>query len=185
MPFSRKRPVFTSLSRRKRREKVLALKKLIHKERHIHSEIFYDESDLNFVSGDSDSGRVWSDIYFLGRDPAVLWSAEIVTARVELEDVTGAMAFKEASKLSGEGMEGMAFYQYIQKREKEIIRNSPPSVYCRYQYLPGYTYGLGLRMVVDAVSLNKEIIEAAIVDFLQRGETEWCSPEPVVFRQCD
>ncbi|ADU72668.1 hypothetical protein [Pantoea sp. At-9b] len=77
--------------------------------------------------------------------------------------------------------DGLTFSQYVQKCEGEMTRDVP--IICRgYQYLPGYVYGRGLRIIVDAPSLSLQVIEAAIADFRARGEVEWCSAEPVVFK---
>ncbi|MBC6503490.1 hypothetical protein GW742_18720 [Citrobacter freundii] len=216
----RKRPTFVSLSRRKKRRIVIKLKNKIYQERSQCGGIFYDECCMDQSAGQSGNVWVWSDICFVGKDPAVLWNAEIITAQAVLDDAIRTIAFKEALKLTevsegqkdvqmmkltgsdkkdiiisfnepGEATEnyhvlgGLTFFQYVQKREREIALKNPPLVYCRYQFLPGYVYGLGLRMVVDAVTLSKDVIEAAIADFRLHGEREWCSPEPISFSYRD
>ncbi|NIY46354.1 hypothetical protein [Cedecea colo] len=77
--------------------------------------------------------------------------------------------------------DGLTFSQYVRKREQEIARDDPPVIYPRYQYLPAYAYGLGLRIIVAASSLSQQVIEEAIGDFRSRGEREWCSSRPVSF----
>lgn len=212
-----KRHTFVSLSRRKRRHKVISLKNLIHRERHRCGGLFYDESDMNQYD-DEEPGRIWSwsDIYFTGLDPAVFWNAEIITAQVVLKDEIESLAFEEARRiLTAEEREkefkyettpnynakgkivsrtvirpepteyavfgGLTFWQYVKKREQEIARDAPPPVYCRYEILPRFAYGVGLRMIVESSSLSHQVIETAIADFRLRGEHEWCSPEPVSF----
>lgn len=76
---------------------------------------------------------------------------------------------------------GLTFFEFVKKREIEIVINDPPAIYCDYEFLPNYAYGLGLRMVVDAPSLNQQVIEATIADFRKRGEHEWCSQEKISF----
>jgi len=78
---------------------------------------------------------------------------------------------------------GLTFSQYVQKREQEIAHDDPPTIYKRYQFLPDYAYGLGLRIIVDASALTRQVIEEAIADFRSLGENEWCSSEPVRFEK--
>lgn len=42
-----------------------------------------------------------------------------------------------------------------------------------------YVYGIGLKIVLDADAINQASIEAAIDRFIELGETDWVSPEPV------
>lgn len=76
---------------------------------------------------------------------------------------------------------GLTFFEFIDKREIEIVINEPPAIYRGYDFLPNYTYGLGLRMVVDAPYLSQQVIEDAIADFRERGEREWHSSEAIFF----
>lgn len=214
MSLYRKRPTFVSLSRRKRRRIVIKLKNKIYQERSHCGGIFYDECCMGQSTGQSGNVWGWSDICFVGKDPAVLWNAEIITAQAALDDAIRTIAFEEVLRLTevSEGQKdvqmmkltgsdikdkiiscsgsdetkqnyhvlgGLTFFQYVQKREREIALENPPLVFCRYQFLPGYVYGLGLRMVVDAVKLSQDVIETAIADFRLHGEREWCSPEPI------
>ncbi len=73
---------------------------------------------------------------------------------------------------------GLTFSDYVENREKEISHNEPPGCYRRYQFLPGYAYGLGLRMIVDTPVLSRQVIEGAIADFRLHGECESFSLEP-------
>ena len=60
----------------------------------------------------------------------------------------------------------------------ENARDNPPAIYCGYRILPGYAFGVGLQMVVDADRLNRAVIETAIADFRARGEHNWMSDVP-------
>lgn len=202
---------FTALSRRLRRKKTIVLKNLIYRERHRCGGVFYDECDFSLFEGENGSADWgWSDIFFLGRDPATFWNAEIITAQVAFSDAVGARAFDEAwamlneqerkdeasfdtrpcfnaqGKIAGRTLiprqrrtyacfAGLTFSHYIDKREREIARDDPPAIYCGYQFLPDYAYGLGLRIIVAAPALSQRIIEEAIADFRLRGEREWRS----------
>ena len=42
-----------------------------------------------------------------------------------------------------------------------------------------YRYGIGLYIVIDAVSINRMVIEQAIGRFYEIGEKEWQAKEPV------
>lgn len=70
---------------------------------------------------------------------------------------------------------GLTFSEYLSKREHEIAFNTPIQIYSEYRYLSDYSYGNGLKMIVDAPALNVDVIEAAIRDFRRRGESEWQS----------
>ncbi|EBR8158556.1 hypothetical protein DOA20_25875 [Salmonella enterica subsp. enterica serovar Newport] len=196
--MNRKYTPFISLSRRKRRAKTLKIKTLINRERETWGGLFYDECDhATAVAG---GNWCWSDIVFLGHDPAVFWNAEIITASVAFADAVEETAFNEAMLLleaagkhnvvlsdNSPGniightllcrpgqtcsiFNGLTFNDFIDKRALEITRDAPPAVYCGYRILPGFASGIGLKMVVEADVLNQTLIEVTIQDFLARGE---------------
>lgn len=72
----------------------------------------------------------------------------------------------------------LASSDYVDKREKEIVRDNPPAVYCDYRVEHGYNCGVGLHMVIDAPVLTVELIETAIADFIAYGENAWFASEP-------
>lgn len=74
--FNKHRP-FISLSRRQRRKKVIELKTRIYRERHRCGGVFHDDCDIQHFEDNPDHIWAWSDIYFVGCDPADLWNAEI------------------------------------------------------------------------------------------------------------
>lgn len=203
-PFSKHRP-FISLSRRQRRQKVIELKNRIYLERHRCGGIFYDGCDIQHYKDNPDHIWAWSDIYFVGRDPADLWNAEIITVKMARQNAVHDQAFNEAwsmlsqqeqkdevryettpnvnskgkivshtlvhrEKQAYEIFGGLTMWQFIEKREREITQAESTEVVCGYQFLPGFAYGQGLRMVVDAEALSVPIIEAAIGDFMGKGE---------------
>lgn len=189
---------FTFLSHRKRRAKTLQVKTLINRERESWGGLFYDECDraIAVASGD----WLWSDIVFLGHDPAVFWNAEIITTNFAFSDAVEETAFNEAMlRLEAAGEQrvepfdyshrttighiltpraeqtysifnGLTFNDFIAKRAQEIARDAPPAVYCGYCILPGFTFGIGLGMIVEANLLSQTLIEATIQDFLTHGE---------------
>lgn len=202
---------FSALSRRKRRAKTQRIKNLIHRERHRCGGMFYDNCDIPAAIA---SGYWnWSDIVFLGRDPAVFYNAEIITAGVEFADRVEQLAFDEAwAMLDAAAQEletnietvpnldangkvishtwvrkpdaaypqfgGLTWREYTDKRAAEIARDKPPAVYCGYRIQTGYASGVGLQIMVDAEVLTVELIEAAVKDFLARGERTWISDKP-------
>lgn len=216
MSYRRKHRIFSSLSRRSRRQKVIHLKNLIHKERHRCGGIFFDECDFTQFDDETDRIWEWSDIYFAGLDPADFWNAEIITAQVAFRDECHSRAFDEACEMltrqecenefkintfpnynsKGEIIShtlalreackydvfgGLTLFEFVEKREFEIAINDPPAIHCGYDFLSGYAYGLGLKMIADAPYLSQKVIEDAIADFRDRGEREWRSPETVYF----
>lgn len=201
-PFNKHRP-FISLSRRQRRKKVIELKNRIYRGRQRCGGLFYDDCDIQYYKDNPDHIWAWSDIYFVGRDPADLWNAEIITAKLAFQDAVHDRAFNETwAMLSQQEQEeearyettpnvnskgkivsrtflhrekqayaifgGLTFWQFVEKREQEIGQDEQQDVCCSYQFLPGFAYGHGLRMVVDAEALSVPVIEAAIGDFLNR-----------------
>lgn len=200
-PINKHRP-FISLSRRQRRRKVIELKNRIYRERHSCGGVFYDDCDIQYYKDNPDHIWAWSDIYFVGRDPADLWNAEIITAKLAFQDAVHDRAFNEVwAMLSQQEQEeealfettpnvnskgkiishtlvhrekqtyaifgGLTFWQFIEKREREIAQDQPPKICCGYQFLPGFAYGHGLRIIVEAETLSQQVIEAAVTDFLQ------------------
>lgn len=110
--MGRKHTPFTSLSRRKRRAATLKIKNLIYRERDTWGGTFYDECDhdQSVASG----SWAWSDIVFLGHDPAVFWNAEIITADMAFADAVEEAAFNEAiSRLNIESQYQAAHFSTI------------------------------------------------------------------------
>lgn len=89
------------------------------------------------------------------------------------------LVHREACKYDFFG--GLNFSEFVEKRELEIVIDDPPAIYCGYEFLPDYAYGLGLRMTVDAPCLSQQVIEDAIADFRRRGEREWHSLQAISF----
>lgn len=185
---------FTSLSRRQRRSKTQQAKNLIYRERYRCGGVFFDECDLEYAS--TSGSWNWSDVIFLGTKPDTFWNAEIVTASLAFDDAVETLAYERAPAPTGPLItddgeltaawrvpqpeyDGLTWSQHVDKLKKEIARDNAPAVYCCYRILPGYRSGIGLRIVVDADVLSREIIETAIADFLAKGEVNWVSPEPV------
>ncbi|ORM64681.1 hypothetical protein PRCB_17405 [Pantoea rodasii] len=113
-PFNKHRP-FVSLSRRQRRKKVMELKNRIYRERHRCGGVFYDDCDNECYQNNPEMIWRWSDIYFVGRDPADLWNAEIIIANVAFNDAVHDRAFDEARAMLSE-----------QEWEEEVWYESKP-----------------------------------------------------------
>lgn len=208
--MNRKYTSFISLSRRKRRAKTLKIKTLINRERDTWGGLFYDECD--HATAVASGNWCWSDIVFLGHDPAVFWNTEIITANVAFADAVEEAAFNEAmllleatgkqkvvlsdnspGNITGHTLlrrpgqtytifNGLTFNDFIDIRALEIARDAPPAVYCGYHILPGFAFGIGLKMVVEADVLSQTLIEATIQDFLAHRERNWVSDIPSPFR---
>lgn len=61
---------------------------------------------------------------------------------------------------------GLTYFDYIDKRLAEVIRNNPPVVTPGYRIQSGYRSGIGLQIIVDESVLTREIIDSAIRSFL-------------------
>jgi hypothetical protein len=74
---------------------------------------------------------------------------------------------------------GLTSTEYKQKCEREIIENEPPAIYESFKIDRSYEYGIGLKAVVLADEINRDVIEMTIERFRQMGETDWQSEHPV------
>ena len=59
------------------------------------------------------------------------------------------------------------------------MENKPPVIYESFERDFGYEYGIGLRTIVQADEINREVIYSIIDRFLQVGETDLHSAQPV------
>ena len=80
---------------------------------------------------------------------------------------------------SHEAFGGLTRREYKAKLEKEIIANEPPEIYESFTTDDAYEYGIGLKVVVDAEQIDREIVELVIDRFLAVGETDWRAESPV------
>jgi hypothetical protein len=78
-----------------------------------------------------------------------------------------------------EAFGGLTRREYKAKLEKEIIANEPPEIYESFSTDDEYEYGIGLKVVVDAEQIDREIVELVIDRFLAAGETDWRAESPV------
>jgi len=92
----------------------------------------------------------------------------------KLEYLTGGKPHPKYEKLGG-----MTLSEYIEKLEREIVRNEPPTVYASFKIDTSYRYGVGLHMVIDAVSIDRATIEETIKRFYAVGEKNWQNYQPV------
>ncbi|SEP38431.1 hypothetical protein [Nitrosovibrio sp. Nv6] len=74
---------------------------------------------------------------------------------------------------------GLTLREYQSKREMEIIENEPPAIYESFECDGNYEYGIGLRAVVQADEINREVIDTTIDRFREVGEADWQSGQPV------
>ena len=74
---------------------------------------------------------------------------------------------------------GLTLREYEEKIEMGIIENEPPAIYESFVCDPSYEYGIGLRAIVQADEINREVIDPTIDRFRQVGETNWQSELPV------
>ena len=74
---------------------------------------------------------------------------------------------------------GMTYRDYCRQLEREIITTEPPAIHESFKLDPGYEYGIGLHIVVDAEEITQSVIEQAILRFKELGETDWQAATPV------
>lgn len=85
----------------------------------------------------------------------------------------------ERSESTYDCFDGLTWSEYKKKSAQEIIEKEPPVIYESFQTDPSYEYGIGLRAIVQADEINRDVIEATIDRFRQVGEKDWQSPHPV------
>ncbi len=197
----------TSLSRRKRRAKALRVKNLIYRERGRLGGIFFDEcdqdvalasghwtwSDILFLSHDPalfwNAEIVTANVAFADAVEDIAFNEAL--SKLDAAEKDDLMHVDFIPDVSSQGktwlrnpprnypqFDGLTFNDFVDKRALEIARDNPPAIYCGYRILPGYAFGVGLQMVVDADRLNRAVIETAIADFRARGERHWMSDVP-------
>lgn len=98
---------------------------------------------------EQDQGSDWFDFLFVGSDGQTVWNAFIITARA---------AFLDADQ--SERLDTSEIYECF-----KIDRSFPNEV--------------GLDIVVDEPSIDRRVIENAILHFQRLGEIEWINPVPV------
>lgn len=198
---------FTSLSRRKRRAKALRVKNLIYRERGRLGGIFFDEcdqdvalasghwtwSDILFLSHDPalfwNAEIVTANVAFADAVEDIAFNEAL--SKLDAAEKDDLMHVDFIPDVNSQGktwlrkpqrhypqFDGLTFNDFVDKRALEIARDNPPAIYCGYRILPGYAFGVGLQMVIDADRLNRAVIETAIADFRARGERHWMSGVP-------
>ena len=78
-----------------------------------------------------------------------------------------------------EAFGGLTREEYKGKLEKEIVANESPEIFESFAIDRSYEYGIGLKVVVDAEQIDREIVELVIDRFLAVGETDWRAESPV------
>ncbi len=61
----------------------------------------------------------------------------------------------------------------------EITANAPPNIWESFQVDTSYRYGIGLSIVVDSPTIDKEVTEKSIDRFLLLGSGNWKAASPV------
>ncbi|MFA1644782.1 MAG: hypothetical protein ACDS79_04735 [Enterobacteriaceae bacterium] len=192
---------FSTRSRSQRKSTTFRVKHQIQRASDRCGGLFYDQCDVAVMA---ESGRwTWSDIIFLSADKATFWNATILTASDVFTSEVENLALERASAIKTvsadilrdeetgrrtldlsplrepmDAFGGLSWSAYVEQQEEEIARNSPPAVYCGYRILPGFRYGIGLEMIVDADVLSIDVINTAIRDFWARGEKKWTASAP-------
>ena len=72
----------------------------------------------------------------------------------------------ERTRVSYPQFGGLTYFDYIDKRLAEVMRNNPPVVTPGYRIQSGYRSGIGLQIIVEESVLTREIIDSAIRSFL-------------------
>lgn len=205
--MGRKHTPFTSLSRRKRRAKTLHIKNLIYRERHTQGGIFYDEcdqevalasghwtwSDILFLSHDPaifwNAEIITANLAFTDAVEDMAFNEAFAKLNDAEKEQLMHLDFIPDAGCNGKTLlrkpalnypqfDGLTINDFVDKRALEIARDNPPAIYCGYRILPGYAYGLGLKIVIEAETLSRAVIETAIADFRARGERNWLSDVP-------
>ena len=210
----RKYKSFGSLSRKRRNDAVMRLRRQIDHSKDDYGRLFTSDLILDDTAGPTDSSHLF-DFYFLGREKGSIWNATICTAAMAFWDVASERALTEAisllsldeweeeSRIEFEPYEvsptgkvlsctmverepmvypqlgNLTFRDYCAQRESDIIANHPPLIYESFKLDYSFRYGVGLYIVVDAMSITRPVIERAIQHLFELGEVEWQAEQPV------
>ena len=68
----------------------------------------------------------------------------------------------------------MTRYEWCKQRENELIKDIYTNEYVKLDY--SYTYAIGMHAVIDNV-LDTDNINRFIIDFISRGEKQYCKNE--------
>jgi hypothetical protein len=74
---------------------------------------------------------------------------------------------------------GLTLREYEEQCKLKIIEDEPPVIHESFEIDPRYECGIGLRAVVQADEVNREVIEKTIDRFRELGEANWRSEQPV------
>ena len=72
----------------------------------------------------------------------------------------------ERTRVSYPQFGGLTYFDYIDKRLAEVIRDNPPVITPGYRIKSGYRSGIGLQIIVDESVLTRQIIDSAVRSFL-------------------
>lgn len=200
----RKRRLFEALPRHKRRDEVIRLKNLMRRDCALFGGRFISRTLLEEGRDPLDAQACIC--YFPGRRPDVLWNALIRTAREAFWDAVGDAARGQARAMLGpslprtpestferlpgggytlrpperyEAFGGLTMAEKVEQLSEQIIGECPPPVRESFRVRPGYTWGIGLEIVVDAELIDRALVERLIDRFQALGETDWEAPCPV------
>ena len=143
----------------------------------------------------------WSDIYFTSRkDRCLFYNATVLTARQAFCDLAENLAMDNVDaklkdgdrrfELRSEGNElhidkdvipelGRTWFDAVDEEHKRILLARDMDIFEEVKLEPGYGYGVGITMVVDAESLDTPTVNKLVTDFLDRGEIFWRAEKPV------
>ena len=162
MPYPKRKTRFIDLPRHRRATVVRKLRERIRRLAPIYGGLYSSPhlpGDVNAFG----QPRAWVDVSFLGRDKFTCWGAELILPPVALADLRG-----------GVFQAGLARF---------IAANgfqADPPVLREYCYVDlNFRQRKVVFMVVDAECLTRPVIEAAIRRFLDLGERNWVSSEPL------
>lgn len=139
--------------------------------------------------------------YFLGTDPLTVWQASLVTARKAFwDEATGIASDRREAMQSPDERQRRSTISAQESREhlnhmpenerkeesdqlneltRDVILNSPPTIYESFTIDRTYWHGIGLSIVLDVEVIDQAAVEMAIDRFLAIGETDWVSSTQV------
>lgn len=85
----------------------------------------------------------------------------------------------EHEKIRYEQFGGRTLFEQWERLESEIILTEPPIIHESFKIDRGYSYGIGLYIVLDFDVIDRAAIEFAMNKFFEIGESDWQSPNPV------
>ena len=165
----RRNKPFNTLSRRRRRARTQHVKNLIHRERHRCGGLHWNAEiiTIDVARADIVENLVFEEAHaMLSQNQQEDEARMDTTPNYNAKGKVVSHTVVERTRVSYPQFGGLTYFDYIDKRLAEVMRDNPPVVTPGYRIQSGYRSGIGLQIIVEESVLTREIIDSAIRSFL-------------------